>query len=102
MLVLGFPLALFASTAWAQKYIFGNAVFGAGLRPIWVITGDFNQDGIPDLVVVNECGSDPACLSAGSISVLLGKPDGTFQRKLDVQVHSNSRTRCATRKSLWN
>src|SRR5437899_10030713 len=33
--------------------------------------GDFNRDGIPDLVVTN--------LFSGSVSVLLGNGDGTFR-----------------------
>ena len=45
--------------------------FGAGAGPGSVVTGDFNGDGKLDLVVSNSDG--------GSISVLLGNGDGTFQ-----------------------
>ena len=43
-----------------------------------VTTGDFNGDGKSDLVVANQCVSSSNCAS-GSLSVLLGNGDGTFQ-----------------------
>ena len=51
--------------------------------PVSVVTGDFNGDGIPDLAVVNDCGSSSACGDApiGSVSILLGNGDGTFTLK---------------------
>ncbi|WP_251955889.1 DUF4347 domain-containing protein [Nostoc commune] len=41
-----------------------------GLRPYSIVTGDFNKDGNTDLVTANK--------SSQSVSVLLGKGDGTF------------------------
>jgi len=41
-----------------------------GRQPYSIASGDFNGDGIPDLVVANSSG--------GSLSILLGKGDGTF------------------------
>src|ERR1700694_865866 len=70
----------------AQKYVFNNGAFASGLRPVWVVTGDFNRDGIEDIGVVNECGSDATCLSGGSVSILLGNPDGTFQSHFDYPI----------------
>jgi hypothetical protein len=53
--------------------------YGVGLheRPIAVAVGDFTGDGIPDLVTVNV----PQAKDEGhnSFSLLVGKPNGTFQ-----------------------
>jgi hypothetical protein len=50
-----------------------------GDYPYGVAVGDFNGDGKLDLVVVNVCGSDSTCASDGTVSILLGNGDGTFQ-----------------------
>jgi hypothetical protein len=46
-----------------------------------VAVGDVNGDGQPDLVVANKCGNDSSCVitSNGTVGVLLGNGDGTFQ-----------------------
>ncbi len=48
--------------------------------PLAVAVADFNGDRKPDLVVLNECGTDPNCgeQTGGSLSVFLGNGDGTF------------------------
>jgi hypothetical protein len=46
-----------------------------GIQPLSVAVGDFNGDGIPDLAVTNQNGGAP---DLGSVTVLLGKGDGTF------------------------
>ena len=46
--------------------------YPVGNNPLAVAVGDFNDDGEPDLAVVNR--------SSGDISILLGNGDGTFQK----------------------
>jgi hypothetical protein len=63
----------------------GNSTFQsrsdypAGLTPSSVATADFNGDGALDLAVTSSnCPNFPTC-GAGTISILLGNGDGTFQ-----------------------
>jgi hypothetical protein len=51
-----------------------------GISPDAVAVGDFNGDGNLDLSITNFCGNDPTCESVGSLSILLGKGDGTFRQ----------------------
>ncbi len=76
MRLLKFSLAIllcFASyvpRSAAQGVGFAQASYPVGAHPSFVITADFNGDGRLDLAVAN-AGSD-------SVSILLGKGDGTF------------------------
>ena len=56
----------------AQSYASG------GYTAVSVATGDLNGDGKTDLVVANQCQSSANCTN-GSVGVLLGNGDGTFQ-----------------------
>jgi uncharacterized protein (UPF0548 family) len=52
-------------------------IYPTGRTPMAVAIGDFNGDGVPDLAVANA--GDPQTADAGSVSILLGNGDGTFQ-----------------------
>jgi hypothetical protein len=53
------------------------AAYGTGPEPYAVAVGDFNNDGILDLVVAN--------VSSTTVSILLGNGDGTFQTQAEYQ-----------------
>jgi uncharacterized repeat protein (TIGR01451 family) len=55
--------------------------YQVGNAPNAVVTGDFNRDGKPDLITAN--------FSAGTVSVLLGKGDGTFLPAVDYPAGTN-------------
>ncbi len=75
ILLLVFAAFGVASTASAQTYVFGRADFATGNGPTAIATGDFNGDGKPDLATANWVDN--------TVSILLGKPDGTFAPKVD-------------------
>jgi hypothetical protein len=56
--------------------------YTVGTNPGGIVTADFNGDGIPDLAVANN--GDPSVNDLGSVSLLLGKGDGTFQPAIDA------------------
>ena len=50
----------------------------AGTRPSALAVADVNGDGKPDVLAANQCVSESNCAN-GSVGVLLGNGDGTFQ-----------------------
>jgi hypothetical protein len=57
--------------------------FPVGINPRAVTVADFNNDGQPDLAVVNQ---GPFSTGQGSLSVLLGNGDGSFQPAVTTDV----------------
>jgi len=51
----------------------------SGYQSTWAAVADVNGDGKPDIVVANACGDSSNCNTNGTIGVLLGNGDGTFQ-----------------------
>ncbi|HZW05471.1 MAG TPA: VCBS repeat-containing protein, partial [Candidatus Nitrosotalea sp.] len=64
----------------AQKYMFNRADYATGVGPRAMAVGDFNGDGIMDIVAGDTV--DPTHI----VSVLLGKPDGTFAPAVNYTV----------------
>jgi hypothetical protein len=56
--------------------------FGSGLSPHSIAVADFNGDGIPDLATVS------GSLLSSSVSILLGKGDGSFAPPVNYQTGS--------------
>jgi hypothetical protein len=65
------------SVANAQTYMFNRADYATGQGPETVAVGDFNGDGRLDVVTGNTLSQ------ANTVSVLLGKADGTFAPHVD-------------------
>jgi hypothetical protein len=75
MLVLG---GVLAGSAVAQSaYVFGKASLPANGKGIALVQGDFNGDGAADFVWANN--------TAGTISIIVSKPDGAYAPKVDYQ-----------------
>jgi hypothetical protein len=62
--------ASLASATFVQSFA-AKAPYATEEGPTYVAVGDFDEDGIPDLAVANN--------NSSSVSVLLGKGDGTFK-----------------------
>jgi len=70
---------------------FKSAVnYAAGTSPVAIASGDFNGDGKQDLIVANL--GNTATHVSGSLSLLKGNGDGTFQTAISIAAGSNPNT----------
>ena|SRR6202035_1653730 len=58
-------------SAFTQVYFFNKLEMATGKSPQSLAVGDFNKDGMPDFAVANTADN--------TVSVFLGKKDGTFR-----------------------
>jgi uncharacterized protein (TIGR03437 family) len=81
--ILAWFCVFWASAAWAVTNCSYTAIAtpATGANPRALATADLNGDGIPDLVTAN--------LDASSVSVLIGKGDGTFAAAVNYPAGSN-------------
>jgi hypothetical protein len=58
-----------------------GGTFEAGVDSNSIVSADFNNDGIPDLAIANALGYEH---EPGTLSVLIGNGDGTFQKQVPI------------------
>ncbi|MBJ6362888.1 FG-GAP-like repeat-containing protein [Paenibacillus sp. GCM10012307] len=78
MSAISVTLLLAPLQAFAMPLFENGSKYGVGIKPFSVATSDVNGDGFPDLVTAN--------YASGTVSVLLGEPDGTFAPPADYVV----------------
>jgi FG-GAP-like repeat len=61
--------------------------YTVGTNPVWVVTGDFDNDGKRDIAVVNR--GDASVGDPGGVSILLGNGNGTFQPAKKIAIGKN-------------
>jgi len=63
--------------------------YPAALSGISLALGDYNGDGIPDIAVLDTQCTSGSCATSGSVNILVGNGDGTFQTQLDFSAGSS-------------
>jgi hypothetical protein len=74
VLIVGMAI-VFAAPGASAQFSFNHAGFATGGGPTAVILADFNGDHRPDLAVANSFD--------GTVSILVGRADGSFAPKVD-------------------
>lgn len=79
----------FTVTEPTRSVAFTRSTVAVGYAPVSVVTADFNNDGIPDLAVTNECGASTSCAPSmeGTVSILLGNGNGGFRLAATLSTH---------------
>jgi hypothetical protein len=80
----GFAILMLPHALSAQIVFASRTDYPTGDRPLHLITADFNGDGKLDLAVTN--------FGSGSVSILLGRGDGTFGQKTDYPTGAGKHT----------
>ena len=75
---LVFVCLVLATATLGQGYLYGQASLATGNNPGGFAVADFNGDGRLDLAVANT--------SDNTVSIILAKPDGTYDSKVDYAV----------------
>src|SRR5277367_149377 len=78
LIILSALVMVAAPSAFTQTFMFNRADFATGVGPVAIAVGDFNGDGLTDVVTANS--------SARSVSLLLGHGNGGFAPHLDYAV----------------
>ena len=81
LIVVAVLATVAATPASAQTFMFNRADFATGTGPAVLAVGDFRGNGLMDVVTGNND-------TANTVSVLLGKGDGTFAPHVDYPVGS--------------
>jgi hypothetical protein len=68
---------------------FTRTDYAVGNNPVGVAIGDFNNDKKLDLAVANYCSATKCDTTSGSLSILLGNGDGTFQAATSIALAGN-------------
>jgi VCBS repeat protein len=84
LVVLIIALLCLCSAPFACALGFNTTAYYAGVAPNSVVTGDFNGDGMLDLIAADSC-QNSACDTVGVVTVLLGNGDGTFHGRKKFQ-----------------
>ena len=70
---------LLTASCFAQS--FTKADYAVGTQPSGVVSADFNRDGVADIAVANT--------GSGTVSILLGRGDGTFSGANNIGVNAS-------------